>query len=43
MISSRKKDPARPQPREFNITGSIIPEEHYYENFEKELEESVRL
>ncbi|MGH7595607.1 MAG: AAA-like domain-containing protein [bacterium] len=30
MTTGRKKIPRRPQPREFNITGSIIPEEHYY-------------
>lgn len=30
MATRRKKLPRRPQPREFNIAGSIIPEEHYY-------------
>jgi len=30
MTTGRKKKLRRPQPREFNITGSIIPEEHYY-------------
>jgi len=30
MTTGRKKIPARPQPREFNIAGSIIPEEHYF-------------
>ena len=30
MSNSRPKTPRRPPPREFNVTGSIIPEEHYY-------------
>jgi len=30
MPNIRPKTPRRPPPREFNITGSIIPEEHYY-------------
>jgi len=29
MLKPQNKTSARPQPREFNITGSIIPEEHY--------------
>jgi len=30
MPNIRPKTPRRPLPREFNVTGSIIPEEHYY-------------
>jgi len=30
MTNRRPKTPRRPPPREFNVTGSIIPEEHYY-------------
>jgi hypothetical protein len=29
MTTRRKKIPRRPQSREFNLAGSIIPEEHY--------------
>jgi hypothetical protein len=43
MTSSRKKNPARPQPREFNITGSIIPEEHYYVDLTPTLKKLMEL
>jgi hypothetical protein len=41
MSTSRKK--ASLEPREFNITGSIIPEEHYYVDLKPALKELMAL
>ncbi len=43
MTTSRKKNPARPQPREFNIAGSIIPEEHYFVDLAPALKKLMEL
>jgi len=43
MNRSRKKISASSAPREFNITGSIIPEEHYYVDLKPALKELMAL
>jgi len=43
MITSRKKNLPHPPPREFNITGSIIPEEHYYVDLKSALKKLMGL
>jgi hypothetical protein len=43
MPNTRKKTPRRPQPREFNVAGSIIPEEHYYVDLTPALQKLTEL
>ena len=43
MSQLSKKDTARPRPREFNIAGSIIPEEHYYVDLTPQLKKLLSL
>jgi len=43
MTTGRKKISASSEPREFNITGSIIPEEHYYVDLKPALKELMAL
>jgi len=43
MTTGRKKISSSPAPREFNITGSIIPEEHYYVDLKPALKELMAI
>jgi len=43
MSTGRKKISSSSAPREFNITGSIIPEEHYYVDLKPALKELMAL